>query len=165
MYDPTIDALPKEHEKFHFFKQGIGKNSDMITLDEAITCNGHVSHEGMILKMDIEGFEYETLYHIQDSTLAKFSQLVIEFHDVLDLTNFLLIPVLEKINKNFQYIHIHGQDVYPRVRIDDKILPNYIEVTYLNKFLCSFSDDVDPLPLDVDMPTYAGRREIYLGKF
>ena len=115
--------------------------------------------------MDIEGFEYETLYHIQDSTLAKFSQLVIEFHDVLDLTNFLLIPVLEKINKNFQCIHIHGQDVYPRVRIDDKILPNYIEVTYLNKFLCSFSDDVDPLPLDVDMPTYAGRREIYLGKF
>ena len=47
MYDPTIDALPKEHQKFHFFKQGIGKNSDMITLDEAITCNGHASHEGM----------------------------------------------------------------------------------------------------------------------
>lgn len=44
MYDHTIDALPKQHSRFHFFKKGVtgnppGKNFE--TLSNLIAHNGH----------------------------------------------------------------------------------------------------------------------------
>ena len=39
----------------------------------------------MILKMDIEGAEYNIFEHIDDATLKQFKQIVLEFHDLLNV--------------------------------------------------------------------------------
>ena len=164
MYDNSIEKLPEENDKFHFFNYGIGYGKDFYLLDDIIAQNGHSELTEMILKMDIEGFEYQTIYHADPEVLSKFSQIVIEFHDIINYTNLLIIPVLQKLNEQFQCVHIHGQDVSPIVRVgDNRILPNYIEVTYLNKNFYEFTNEKCVIPLKIDMPTYRNRRELYLG--
>ena len=53
MYDPTINALPQENVKFHFFKEGIAdaeiKDENLNTLESFIQRNGHGNKENMIL--------------------------------------------------------------------------------------------------------------------
>ena len=164
MYDNSIECPPEEHSLFHFFKYGIGCGKNLYTLDDILIENNHLMNKNMILKMDIEGFEYETIYDINEVNLQRFAQIVIEFHDIISYNNLLIFPVLEKLNKYFQCVHIHGQDVAPIVRIgSDKVLPNYIEATYLNKSKYEFTNDKCILPLPIDMSTYEQRREIYLG--
>lgn len=166
MYDNSIECPPEEHGLFHFFKYGIGCGANLHTLDDILIENNHLTNKNMILKMDIEGFEYETIYDIDEVNLQRFSQIIIEFHDIISYNNLLIFPVLEKLNKYFQCVHIHGQDVAPIVRIgSDKILPNYIEATYLNKSKYEFTNDKCILPLPIDMSTYEHRREIYLGNW
>ena len=63
MYDHTIDKLPEVHPKFHFFKTGIcGKPNlpQMKDIGTLIKENGHQG-KNLLLKMDIEGFEYPLL--------------------------------------------------------------------------------------------------------
>ena len=166
MYDNSIECPPDEHNLFHFFKYGIGCGDNLHTLDDILIENNHIMNKNMILKMDIEGFEYETIYAIDEANLQLFSQIIIEFHDIITYNNLLIFPVLEKLNKYFQCVHIHGQDVAPIVRIgSDRVLPNYIEVTYINKSKYEFTNDKCMLPLPIDMPTYNHRREIYLGNW
>lgn len=63
MYDPTIDARPQENDKFHFFKEGIGGEEDteksLNTLEHFMKVNGHNNKDNMILKMDVEGAEWD----------------------------------------------------------------------------------------------------------
>lgn len=166
MYDCSIQFLPESDPRFHFFNYKIGNGKDAKSLHAILAENNHLDADNMLLKMDIEGFEYELIYNTPAEDLNKFSQIVIEFHDITQYTNLLVLPVLKKLNALFQPVHIHGQDVSPIVKIgDNKILPYYIEVTYLNKSVYSFSERKTPLPLTIDMPTYAGRRELYLGDF
>jgi len=59
-YDHTIDGLPEENEKFHYFKKGITGKSDnkdemLDSLENIIRTNRHEDKEKMILKMDVEG--------------------------------------------------------------------------------------------------------------
>ena len=64
MYDHTINKLPFENSKFHWKKIGLGgKNTreNMTTLPELIKENGHSNKENMILKLDIESYEWDVL--------------------------------------------------------------------------------------------------------
>jgi hypothetical protein len=65
MYDHTIDSLPYNNIKFHWKKIGItGRNKSnrlMKSLEELIIENGHSSEKNMILKIDVEHAEWESL--------------------------------------------------------------------------------------------------------
>ena len=76
MYDHTIDSLPFENTKFHWRKIGIcGKyrtNVNLKTLEKLIDENGHKTKKNMILKMDIEHWEWESLADVSEETLNQF---------------------------------------------------------------------------------------------
>lgn len=166
MYDHTIDALPYENERFHFSRMGVGgKNTEnILTLAEIIRRNGHENCRDLILKMDIEGAEYDVINSTEPEILQQFSTIVVEWHHLLDPADNRIIPAIKKLNDLFQCVHLHGQDVQ-RVRIDDRILPDFMEATYLRRADHVFIDAQHSLPLPIDMPTYSGRPEIYLGNY
>ena len=62
MYDHTINKLPFYNDKFHWKKIGLtGKKEDknnMKTIEELLKENGHTNEKNMILKIDIEGEEW-----------------------------------------------------------------------------------------------------------
>ena len=70
MYDHTIKSLPHENPRFHWKKIGLAgesqKKEDLKTLKELITENGHSLEKNMILKMDIEDYEWDALYSVSD---------------------------------------------------------------------------------------------------
>ncbi|MBR1729887.1 MAG: FkbM family methyltransferase [Selenomonadaceae bacterium] len=189
MYDHTIDHLPQEAENFHWFKLGItGKfdpqQPELETLSRLIERNDHLNDYNMILKIDIEGAEWDVLEHIDVDTLDHFSQIIIEMHWFLNkfdkptgLENKILFA-LDKLNATHQLVHIHGNNASP-IYIDDKtgkvvytapgvirdglILPNCLECTYLHKDRYKFKPSRRFFPTPLDMPCDPGRLDINLG--
>ena len=49
-------------------------------MDELIIENGHSSEKNMILKIDIEHAEWESLKDISDTILSQFKYILIELH-------------------------------------------------------------------------------------
>ena len=84
MYDHTINNLPFGNSKFHWKKIGLcGKNisqNNMNTLPELIKENGHSKEENMILKIDIESYEWEVLQDLPINIMKQFKYIVGEFH-------------------------------------------------------------------------------------
>lgn len=65
MYDHTINSLPYDNPKFYWKKIFVGdkndKNKNIKTLEELIIENAHSSEKNMILKMDKESCEWNSL--------------------------------------------------------------------------------------------------------
>lgn len=68
MYDHTISGLPFQNKKFHWKKMGLSSeftaNSNMKTLKELLTENGHLTQQNMILKIDIESSEWNVFQEL-----------------------------------------------------------------------------------------------------
>jgi len=76
MYDHTINNLPYENSRFHWKKIGIGGNSqrsnNIKTLEEMIKENGHTTEKNMILKIDVEYAEWDSLNEVSENILKQF---------------------------------------------------------------------------------------------
>ncbi len=109
MYDHTINSLPYENSKFHWKKIGIcgvGKQyPDMKNLEELIKDNGHIQEKNMILKMDVEEWEWDSINTLKEYTLKQFKYIAIEFHfkDENDFkNNNIYYNVIKKLSKTHQ---------------------------------------------------------------
>lgn len=169
MYDHTIDSLPEENERFHWFKLGISdgstNDSRLKTLEELIAQNHHEDKRDMILKMDVEGAEWGFIENVKPETLNQFSQILFEFHGMNKPNLSARIPnVLRKLNQTHKLIHLHGQNHGYYVSIGGKIFCNQIEVSYVRKDKYTFTEDYSVnLPIGIDMPADDYIPEIELG--
>ena len=107
----------------------------------------------MILKMDVEGAEYDFLETVTPETLKQFDQIVFEFHRNNNPAYFARsLNFLNALNQTHQLIHIHpcgGK----HININGKAFSNQLEATYVLKSKYNFSYDYDPdFPLSVDSP-------------
>ena len=173
MYDPTINGLPQQNKKFHFFKEGILgieiKEQSLNTLENFIKMNGHENKTDMILKMDVEGAEWSFLATVSSKTLSQFDQMVFEFHDMTahkdkSLMNATL-ACLTKINRTHSLVHLHANNYSSFTIFDDKILfPNVLELTYVKTSNYELTDDENIyLPMPLDEPNNSYSLDIPLG--
>lgn len=169
MYDHTIDALPKTHPKFHWSKTGLTgiydpARPELETLPRLIDKNGHLDDHNMILKMDIEGAEYGIFEHIDDITIKRFKQIVLEFHGLLNggLENAIGLA-LDKLNATHQLVHIHANNHSGYVIRSGLVLPDVVEAVYLRRSDYQFVKSQRFFPTSLDMPNHPGRPDINLG--
>ena len=84
MYDHTINSLPYNNAKFHWFKKGLCGNNNrkknLMTLNEMLEQNGHLNESNMLLKIDVEGAEWEAYNELSEKILSKFKYIIGEFH-------------------------------------------------------------------------------------
>ena len=177
MYDHTIDGLPEENPRSHWYKLGIGDGSGrderLKTLEELISRNGHEGKRDMILKMDVEGAEWGFLESVKHETLLQFRQIIFEFHGLLDAEKYGLgvsysriLEMLSKINKTHQLIHLHPCNFRNYISIDGKVYPDTIEASYVIRDKYKFIQDYDVnLPLKIDTPDRKYTPEIELGRW
>ena len=173
MYDMTIDGLPMENEKFHFFKEGIGGTTDkeksLDTLENFIKRNGHENNSNMILKMDVEGAEWDFLENVSSSTLNQFDQLLFEFHDLTryktDKEMIRTISLINKINLTHTLVHLHGNNFGHYINSGNfGVIPDVLELTYLRTANHQFHDDKKIfLPTKLDCPNGHRLPDIPLG--
>lgn len=123
-----------------FQKKWIGdfNSKDTITMSSWIASCGHSYSKNLILQMDIEGCEFQSLLSIPEEDLKKFRILVIEFHDLERLSNsrFLnntFMPVISKILNHFDCVHAHGNNNVGIVNLAEIKIPKVIELSFYRK--------------------------------
>jgi len=112
LYDHTIARLPERNKNFFFKKQGIAsrKYGSFDTFENHLEENGD-KQKKIILKMDIEGNEWETIGPIINKFYSNINMIVLEIHGLDEVGSFpKYIKVLKEINSKFAIVHIHGNN-------------------------------------------------------
>ena len=137
-YDHTIKGLPIQNDKFHWEQIGLAPKQDkknkLDTLENLMKKNGHMEKEGMILKMDIEGCEWDILESIDSTIFDKFDQILFELHWIIKkYEKSKVLDGLKKINCTHGMIHVHANNFEPLLYTKDFITPDTFEATFVNR--------------------------------
>jgi hypothetical protein len=107
--------------------------------------------EWIILKIDIEGAEYDVLPP-PEGELGDVSALLVEFHD-LHRKWERFEQVVQRLLGTFYLVHVHGNNFQPC--IDGTDIPQALEITFLNRSLVEETPPASRLPFPrdgLDMP-------------
>lgn len=170
MYDPTIERFPAYNPYFHFHRIGLAgkdcKDSGYLSLESILRENGDLNNKNLILKMDIEEFEWEVLENTDEEILDNFLQMSFEFHKLLNAKNEKrVLEVFEKLGHTHQAIWVHANNMGYSAKVEDGILPSLLEMTLVNRKVYRFSDEVIQYPMNLDYPNLAYRKEVILGEW
>ena len=157
LFDPTIDKLPKQHANFNFYKEGIAGSEQW---EEAcFTLATHLrkldlADQDLVLKMDVEGAEWDAIDTVPAATLGKFEQLVLEIHGLHRLGEQQFrdkfARCLHKINSLFALCHVHANNYAPITIIDGFPVCGVLELTYLRRNLFEATPSLTIYPTALD---------------
>jgi FkbM family methyltransferase len=136
MYDHTIETVKNLNANMKFFKVGVDTKSQnsYVSIEEIIEKN---RINTSVLKIDIEGMEWNILDSLDLNVLKKFDQIIVEFHNLFEITfqekSSLYFRVLRNLVSHFSIINVH-----PNNWSDSRILcgipfADTLEITFLNK--------------------------------
>jgi hypothetical protein len=141
----------------------------MRTLEQMVRDNGHGDVPRMLLKIDVEGAEWDALLHTPSALLSRFSQIVIEFHGLIPTTHDshdeMVSQVLEKLLVTHRPIHVHGNTYGPSLILPGIVLPWGAEVTYASRAIYGeqFTTSSRHFPTCVDASNRRDRCDMILG--
>lgn len=141
--DYTVESAPKKHPNLTFEASRVvgeyGKSEIFdVTLDDLY--NRHIKNtsfesQANVLKMDIEGSEWEILD--SSTMLHNFDQVLLEIHYLERFANdkfqFKYISAINKLFANFFPVAIAGNNCCGFVTIGGFSVPRVLEMTLLNK--------------------------------
>ncbi len=165
-FDHTIEQLPMENPDLHFMKIGLGGMTQigegLCTLDTMLELNGHKENNKMILKIDIEGAEWDFLEEISQDVLSKFSQITMELHNLLNEDYYeKIVRGLEKINATHQSVWVHANCAGGVRRYGTVTMPDLLEITFANRNEYDFAPCEYHCPSLLDYPNI-GEKDIIL---
>ena len=155
MYDHTIHSLPFNNSKFHWKKIGLTgvnskKNKYLKSLEELIIENNHTSEENMILKIDIEFAEWESLSDLPCKILRQFKYIIIEYHfneDRVKNETLVYYNILKKIYDTHQPFYLRCNNPYLIVNFGNNRFCQFLEVSYIIKKGNKFTKDPTIYPI------------------
>lgn len=170
MFDHTVSGPPVTNPRFHFFKKMIAPTESSSTASiEGLLRDFGSPGPNNILKIDIEGSEWDIFDTTSLSELERFSQITCEFHYFSKATDLKWLDqacrVMEKLTSSFAVVHVHGNNYTPYSIIHNIPFPEVIEVTLVNKSMFEIGESNDVFPGELDHPNYVNRPDIYLGLF
>lgn len=170
-YDHTIEALPARHKLFHWFKVGIAAEprAGFDSLPNLIKANGHAAAGNLILKCDIEGTEWDMFAAMRAEDLARFSQIVVEFHGF----HFLVDPAFAKraraaianLTRQHRLIHVHANNNSALSIIGGVPIAASMEMSFVRVAGKRFVRSQETFPTPLDEPCYPHRADYCLGTF
>ncbi len=155
--DGSVEGPPVKDKNFFFMKKFIGatNSEQFMTLDDWVSlhCPGK---SDLMLQMDVEGFEYETIINSSTALLARFRIIVLECHN-LDLIwsrplfRFISCAV-EKLLQGHLCVHAHPNNALPAFTMKQITIPNMVEFTFLRRDRITQASPaiIFPHPLDCD---------------
>lgn len=165
-FDHTINGLPICHDQLHFIKLGLAGSSNishrLCTLDTMLDLNNHCEKCKMILKIDIEGAEWNFLQMVSSDILERFSQITMELHDLLNTDSYeKIISGLEKLNQTHQVVWVHANCSGGARKYKSLVMPDLLEITLANRREYDFESTEYHCPTELDRPNY-GNEDICL---
>jgi hypothetical protein len=176
MFDHTITAAPacpSARASVRFFRIGISASSEdpmLLPMRAILELNGHGDRRDLLLKMDVEGAEWEVLEAMEVADLGRFSQIVVELHGLSPFESkdrhAMMLGVLSKLHRTHQCVHVHANSWVPQTWIRDLVLPACLEATFVRRD-CGreFVPCTRYFPTALDASTFAGLPDVNLGAF
>jgi len=144
-FDPTIEGLPEKHDKIKFFKIGLAgrnmSNKGLFTLSEIIKKLDLDNTYKYILKVDIEGWEWEFLSEV-DFEILNIPVIAIELHfSPFPRSMRVSLPytfyknkyrILKKLLGHYYIHHIHANNQH-YTKFDRFNFPTFLELTLIKK--------------------------------
>lgn len=155
-YDHTIGGINTNYPHlFTWYKKGLSGTPQEQT-DNFINHYKELGISGrVLLKVDIDGSEYEWLQNTDIQELANittcFSLEVHFLHDQPIREKF--ISCIEELNKYFYLCHIHGNNYGPTFNYEGCDVPMILELTFVPKSLVpEVSLSTENFPTNLDTP-------------
>ncbi len=153
-YDHTIENIYSKHpDLFTWYKEGLsgtnkGQTDNFLNHYRQLKLSKRV-----LLKIDVEGCEYEWLLNTDIQQLANVTTgIVIEFHDINNETfRNIFVNCIEELNKHFYICHIHGNNCGGTFQYKELNFPSVLELTFVPKAIVtevSSSTETFPTVLD-----------------
>lgn len=165
--DYSVDAPPKGTSVASFIKKYIGANSsgNFISLEKWIEdTNDSNDTRDLLLQMDIEGGEYESILSTPNFVLNRFRIIAIEFHNIETWaqSHFLSLveATFEKLLNLFYVVHNHPNNAMGIVDLNGFLAPRLFELTLLRKDRISSIDGYANLPHILDRPNLLDRPDL-----
>lgn len=174
-FDHTVEP-PAEvagHPLLHFNRCGIAGSNDpvkrMRTIGD-ILGSDLAAHPGdLILKIDIDGHEWEVFESMPGAALARFRQICLEIHQPLGRPSQRAergrnLRVLRRIHETFAPVHLHANNAGPVRVICGLKVPKLLELTYVRRDGRTFEDCTEAYPGALDVPNLPNEPEIPIGQ-
>lgn len=170
MFDHTVEGPPVGHANFRFFRQEIAGQSDaaagrhsVVDLVQRLGCAGR---RDLLLKIDIEGGEYEVFAATPRDTLRQFRQITMEIHGLLQLgdaafrTRF--VAAMARLNDDFTLYHVHANNSGALGFVDGFPMADVLELSYLRSDIASRAPSATLYPTALDYANWPPRPDCLL---
>jgi FkbM family methyltransferase len=110
-FDHAIERAPSSHPLLHFHRKviSVDATAETATLSDLVAEHSKPGAPDLILKIDIEGCEWDVFDRATDAVLSRLAQVICEFHDLSHLTAPAFRArarcVFEKLDKHFAPVH------------------------------------------------------------
>jgi hypothetical protein len=171
-FDHSVERPPVLDPRFIFHKKRLTANAALdggITLSKLLELQELRDDDNIIMKMDIEGDEWDVLDTVSEACIKRMRQIVIEFHW---LQNFACtewadraIRVATKLTQWHQPIHVHGNNTGGFAVLGGIPFPNVCEVTFIRKDHRVFIDSYQFWPTTLDAANKSDAADLNIGTF
>ena len=171
-FDHTVDDPAPDDARMIFQKKMIASTSTdhSQSLPDLIgMLDRKEARPNLVLKMDIEGSEWDVWDATPQATLARFSQIFCEVHWLDQLSNTdrrrQIHRCFKKLHDHYAVVHVHGNSCGGLANVGGVVFPNVLEISFANRLCYDFSstDELFPGPLDCSCDAYSP--DLYLGSF
>lgn len=155
--DLSVDGPPHGFPAASFMKKYIGgeNNDEFMTMEKWVNEKAPANGD-LLLQMDIEGAEYDSLLATPDEILKRFRVIVVEIHflDRWIQDNYYeeALSLITKLEQNFVVVHNHPNNWGKTTTLDGVEYPCTIEVTFLRKDRCVVDGPSFQIPHRLDLP-------------
>ena len=155
--DASVDGPPEDFRILSFEKKFLGSvnDGDYMTLEFWVRNRGGAVGD-LILQMDIEGAEYQTILATPIDILRRFRIIAVEIHDVHHWFNPIAWGCVQgffaKLLADFHVVHNHPNNNCQFIEVDGILLPTVFELTLLRKDRAAPEGFVTEFPHPLDQP-------------
>ncbi len=123
----------------------------------------------VLLKMDIEGGEWDVFDATADEDLSRLAWIVCELHYFQGLAERhhreMIDRCLQKLDRRFAVVHVHSNVWGGYTSLANTVVPNVIEVTFVNRALYDVIWTHELFPGPMDQSCDPEQPDFHLGSF
>jgi hypothetical protein len=144
LIDDSISTVNLMSVNYEFLPLKLSSKLEENSIQITSLLNMHEEYSDAILKMDIEGAEWNILAELKSSDFLRFRQIALELHSLSDVYNDdfhrIKIKALENLARNHELISISANN-YGEYRVIGGVpVPDVLEVTYVRRNSYLFED-------------------------
>lgn len=171
-FDDSVPGSPRANKHFEFQRKRIvarAKSPNEITLSQIMAGGALKDDRDVILKMDIEGSEWDVLAHSAPADLQRIRQMAVEFHDLRNFADAKwrarALAALNNLAASHACVHVHGNNSSAFAVVGGIPFPNSFEATFVRRADHALTPSTGSFPTDIDRPNNPNRADLHIGRW